>query len=321
MNFSEATVNKLGRYMTEGTKAITKEDIERFFGPLLQKHRDYITEWVSKKYTTTRKEFLAAFPNEEAIRHGRLGHEIRKLDYPDSDEVADFYKDYKYTGSYRPGGPEDMIIRKYPLKDYEGYNEFYQLFDYGREIYDAKNFKNKLNKIIKETISMNEGKLINAFKSKLDGFDIESVDEVNSKIGNQGIEGAFVIHLTNGETGNMTTQSIYAGGYNIQRLHFRYLIKISKSLEGSKVVVVEDLTPNEIAVIKIMKDLLATGFDIKEKIPLEARRAVLELKGQTRNYGPFVKKGYIKAVEEGRYVVKRFNYFITPAGAEYFRSN
>ncbi len=57
-------------------------------------------------------------------------------------------------------------------------------------------------------------------------LNIKLVETVSINISSQGFEGCFKLTEKDGTTKMMDTHSIYAGGYNIQRLHFRYLTTI-----------------------------------------------------------------------------------------------
>lgn len=88
----------------------------------------------------------------------------------------------------------------------------------------------KLNKVIEREIqAMLENlryKLDQAICRKTVGLEIESIEKIYVRVGGEGFEGSFKLTLKNGETQILDTQAIYAGGYNIQRLHFRYLSKL-----------------------------------------------------------------------------------------------
>ena len=75
-----------------------------------------------------------------------------------------------------------------------------------------------------QAIVDNRVKLTHAIDKKLGTFDIQAVEDMGTVSSTLGIEGKFKIILTDGTEGTFTTQSIEAGGWNIQVHHFRYLM-------------------------------------------------------------------------------------------------
>lgn len=75
----------------------------------------------------------------------------------------------------------------------------------------------------KEVISKCRQKLIATINKKLKGLDVKSLEELFVRQGQQGFEGEWIVTLGDGTKRLFEAKSIYAGGYNIQRFHFRYL--------------------------------------------------------------------------------------------------
>lgn len=282
------------------------------FKPLFTKHETYLRTHISKQYDDQRKKFLTQFPNKT---NDDLNKAVLLLDYPDNQQVKDFVKDKDKIDRYR----DRRFLNEFPIKDRQGHLELNSQF--GSLIYDENKFKERVNKIIDYSIEVNEAKLVRAIYSKLEGLDIKSVNEIHSNIGRQGIEGTYKIELHDGTTGKMNTHSIFAGGYNIQVLHYRYLISIDDSLKNKKVIENEPLTSQELEIKNIIKRMLPNDFDIVTPLPNEIRQSIEQLPGASKNFFSFIKKGLMYKREYGNYYVKRFNYYLTQQGLDFLKED
>jgi len=286
-------------------------DIRKIFKPLFKKHEEYLIEKTSDKYNRLRKKFLETFSNE--INSKNISLKTLLSDYPDNENLQNYFKGKDSIDSYM----DRRILKEFPIKNSHGYFNFYT--EFRESIYDEQEFNVKLKKIIDATIELNESKLVEALYSKLEGLDIKSVEDIDSVIGNQGIEGLYKITLADGTAGKMTTKSIFAGGYNIQILHFRYLIRLDPSLINEKNIDEKPLTDEELKVKNILKETIPDDFDIKTPLPYDIFRKLNELPGASRNLSSFIKKGLIKKIQYGNYYIKRFNYYLTDAGFKFFK--
>lgn len=295
---SKTTIGKINQ--------TSKPKLLDLFNPLFKKHDDYLRSSITDQYTFQRKKFLKQFP----IKTKDLSKQVLLLDYPDNEQVKNFVNND--ANNYFL---ERQILKQFPIKDRQGYLSFSAQF--GSSLYDNSQFQERLNKIIEFAIESNQSKLVNAIYSKLEGLDVKSVNEIRSHIGKQGIEGTYEINLNDGTSGRMNTKSIFAGGYNIQVLHYRYLIGIDDSLKSKKVIEEDPLTHQEYEVKKIMKQMLPEDFDIANPIPPEVRQGVEQLPGASKNFSPLIKRGLMFKREYGNYAIKRYNYYLTPQGLNF----
>lgn len=282
------------------------------FKPLFKEHEDYLRTHITKQYNDQRKKFLTQFPNEKT--NDDLKKAVMLLDYPDNQQVKDFIDRKNQMNDRIDTYRDKHFLKDFPVRDRQGYLEFYSQF--GRVTYDKNQFDEYVNKIIDYAIESNESKLVNAIYSKLEGLNIKSVKEIHSHIGKQGIEGTYKVELADGTTGRMKTRSIFAGGYNIQVLHYRYLIGIDDSLKDKKVIEEDPLTRQEYEVKNIIRQSLPNDFDISNPIPKEILQNVENLPGASRNFSPLIKRGWMYRREYGNYTYKRFNYYLTQQGLD-----
>lgn len=78
----------------------------------------------------------------------------------------------------------------------------------------------EFERIIDREAESKKRKLITSLEKKIGSI----VDVKGLRIGHDGSLNGFII----GETGKATVETIYAGGYNIQKLHYRTLIRVIK---------------------------------------------------------------------------------------------
>ena len=86
-------------------------------------------------------------------------------------------------------------------------------------------WKDAVSKAVLEEIEMLK---VNMIYSIIDNFQkitmpIESIEQVSLDVGAKGFEGTYKFKFKNGSSFIFKTEAIGAGGYNIQRYHFRYL--------------------------------------------------------------------------------------------------
>ena len=189
-------------------------------------------------------------------------------------------------------------------------------------VHDDKLFKRGLKRVVEEEIKRNRIKLEHAIQSKLGKLPIKSVKEVHSHIGSQGIEGRYMITLEDGTKGHLDTRSISAGGWNIQRYHFRYLMTLDRKLAAKQAEAPDAVGLQAVAVLKILAKHIEQFEPVEHnaevmKVPRAARREVEELKGASRNWGPLNKLRYVSRYEDPPgFYIKRWAYFLTRKGFE-----
>ena len=131
----------------------------------------------------------------------------------------EFYKSCWYTlaqlGVYKFGGKGMESFACVPIdkEDQEGRNKL-KLDRY-------------LDLIITESILNSRYKLLQSVIKHFDGVEIDEVEVVSIDVSKGNLVGTFKIRKAFGLERTLTTQAIYAGGYNIQKFHIRYLSKIS----------------------------------------------------------------------------------------------
>ena len=90
---------------------------------------------------------------------------------------------------------------------------------------------------LKEEVDMLKTSIILAIINNFTGINmpIQSVERLSIKVGYKGFEGSYKFTFENGSSFVMNFQGVGAGGYNIQRYHFRFLTAFSdvKLADGS----------------------------------------------------------------------------------------
>jgi hypothetical protein len=258
-------------------------------------------------YTANREKFISKFPSVKDYID--LENKVWIGSYPNeigfAEKVSNTYNRYK-------------LKKEFPFDDVWDM-DFYKIF--GSAIYSNEEFTTKLDKMIIATQEMNKAKLLNALQSKLQGLPISSVNEIKSKLSAQGIQGEFSLTLENGTEGIFKTKSIYAGGYNIQCLHYRYLMRLDKALEAQK-------TPETISMPEELNSLKTKITEFKNASEAHPNDFIMltpevihfadSMKGQSRNFSWFVKNGFLVKREHGNYYIKRYKYYITNKGKLFF---
>lgn len=130
----------------------------------------------------------------------------------------EFYKSCWYTfaqlGVYKFGGKgmESFACVPTNKEDQEGRNKL-KLDRY-------------LDLIITESILNSRYKLLQSVIKHFDGVEIDEVEVVSIDVSKGNLVGTFKIRRAFGLERTLTTQAVYAGGYNIQKFHIRYLSKV-----------------------------------------------------------------------------------------------
>ena len=307
-------------------------NIVELFAPLLKHHADDIRKNMFERFTRDQKVFIARFPKGIVLQRKSARAYIWLTTFEEERrEFSKRYEDKPYLkaealadieivkGLYeRYGYIRLETLRKYAPMDSKNYISMYDTFGMG--IYSDKYFSDRVEKIIVDTINANKVKLVYAINRKLGNLEVASVSEKYSGIGAQGIQGTYEIKLASGKSGTMSTQSIGAGGYNIQCYHYRYLIALDAYLKEKEDACKADpmaLDDKELAVAKLVAAGLETITE-HAQIPAPVLSEVNKIKGMSRNWNPLIKKGFIYKREFGHYYIKRFNYFVSRLGVDVF---
>lgn len=99
-------------------------------------------------------------------------------------------------------------------------------------------WENKLSKWVKEYVDSLKNSIIIAIMQNFQSINIpiKSIEKLKIEVGYKGFEGSYKFTFENGSSFVMNFQGVGAGGYNIQRYHFRFLTNFSdvKLADGSK---------------------------------------------------------------------------------------
>jgi hypothetical protein len=100
------------------------------------------------------------------------------------------------------------------------------------------NWENKLSQFVKEKVDELKNSIIIAIVKNFISISmpITSIERLKIKTGYLGFDGSYKFNFENGSSFIMNFQGISAGGYNIQKYHFRFLTNFSdvKLANGSK---------------------------------------------------------------------------------------
>lgn len=247
MEISTATVVR--RFL----QSAIQSKVIHFFEPFLKKQDDFIREWITDEAETIRSRALKLYPTPTSSKYG-FGDSFQKRVQWDAwiekygmDKLREIIRKYK---GYQPEltdqeaadifdrlevikGPSFFSIRhKDPKRDQIPPEVGAAVAAFGWDgVHDNAVFQRSVNKEVRFAIEANRIKITAAIDKYLGKLPITTVEEITLRRGRQGIEGAFQITLDDGTVGTMVTNSIGAGGWNIQRFHLRYLIKVSPELK------------------------------------------------------------------------------------------
>jgi len=212
-------------YINQAKEKDNTKNINRNSHPILEKfdnvlenHSNHLKSECEKYFNGLRNEFLKVQPikiyeyaNNEAIK--MLPEELKNID----DEMR-----YRNNEELKLQSKKQIFISEYVRE-----NQIYKLissltFDYKNEI----KWIEWLNKKVEEIIKANKFKLYSTVIKKLKSLDIEKIEENYIRTGVQGFEGNFTLTLKNKTEKIFKVHSIYAGGYNIQCEHYRFLTNL-----------------------------------------------------------------------------------------------
>lgn len=213
-------------YITEAkekvdAKNITREShvILKMFDEVLVESANHLREVLGNYYNDRRNEFLNSNePNVQTyarkIAIDKLPEELKNIDtnscvYRTPAENELYYKRSKMISEYVQNNPVYQIIA--PLR-----------FD----VRDTTKWVEWLDETIERAIESNKMKLYGTVVRKLKGLEIKTIESRYTRTGVQGFEGIFNLTLNDGTVKNFKVHSIYAGGYNIQCEHYRFLAKL-----------------------------------------------------------------------------------------------
>jgi hypothetical protein len=121
--------------------------------------------------------------------------------------------------------------------DYMGRN--YMTKDRYIKIISLKSdWEKKLSDSVREEVELLKNSIILAIMNNFQSINIpiQSVERIRINVGYKGFEGSYKFTFENGSSFIMNFQGVGAGGYNIQRYHFRFLTTFSDVIlaDGSK---------------------------------------------------------------------------------------
>lgn len=126
--------------------------------------------------------------------------------------------------------------------------------------------------VSKEALTYIESLKVNLIHSIIENFlkitlPIESIEKISLKVGDKGMQGSYKFKFKNGSSFVFNTEAIGAGGYNIQRYHFRYITNFSDIIlaDGTKasnrVGIIENFSTKSFT----FKEAIADSLDKIEK--------------------------------------------------------
>lgn len=128
-----------------------------------------------------------------------------------------------------------------------------------------------LKTLANEYVEQQKWKLFNSVNKYLSELDIISFKKNYARSSNQGFQGSWSITLKDGTKKVFSTESIGAGGYNIQSFHYRYITNL-KTIENNEVQDDAKLRDG----IFIIKELLEDEKNEERKEKLKDSISILE---------------------------------------------
>jgi len=230
------------------------EEIKETFKPL----EKIIYERETKRY----HEIILKIIKDNEVYGNRL-----------SDGLLPFYNDiFDYKTESRKSEPKI---------DFTG-NTYYIQEHWLIDLSLKNNWKEVVSKVVLQEIEMLKYNMLYSIVSNFRKITapIEKIEQLRLYVGEKGFEGAYKFTFKNGSSFVFQTQSISAGGYNIQKYHFRYLThftdiilsdgkKASSNIDIHKYFSVPDAeinpytkiddAPSQIEIAEIIVDAIKNG--------------------------------------------------------------
>ena len=174
-----------------------------------------------KVVTTSMEESLANWENLIIETHVNAFEKYETWVAPIPLPVIHGTKDDGYMSQY--------LSKELKLNQYKDKNHILVPFWYYGRMTREQLMKSATHTAKENTAAAREKIALNLTKkfSEIDGMAVKaSCHYLSAKAGE--LQGTWYVTMDNGDQYSITAQVIYAGGYNIQRFHARYLFKVTR---------------------------------------------------------------------------------------------
>ena len=192
----EKAYDEISKKMPSVNRKILTELVES-----IKKSFEPVAKEIYKREVARYKELATDIVNQQKISPARIS------------AIFDFYeKVFEYN------------IEKVEIdSDSPKREKIYETYFVGLKL--KPDYVSKIEEYVEGYVERLKAEFINAILSNFDKITLPISDftTLSLKLGAKGLQGKYAFVFNNGSRFNFKTQAIYAGGYNIQRLHLRYL--------------------------------------------------------------------------------------------------